>query len=245
MKLQGITICKGFGDYLAESMVRNFKHFDRYFIVTHPEDAETQKICSAFENVVCIQTDCMHEGGARFNKGLAINFGLSQMNSDGWILHIDADVVLPANFRDRFNQMELDENCIYGADRHYVVGFEQWLEWRDRVDKMSTLRFDCDAAGYLHQVPNELPNGGRFISEFGYVPLGYFQLWHSKFKRVYPGNCVAADRSDVLFASQWGRGQRQIILETAVYHLTTQPITEMGADWSGRTSARFENDRLT
>ena len=41
MKLFGVTICINYSDYL-ECVLGNARHFDRWLVVTVPEDAQTR-----------------------------------------------------------------------------------------------------------------------------------------------------------------------------------------------------------
>ena len=82
----------------------------------------------------------------------------------------------------------------------------------------------------------------------GYVPIGFFQLWHSsqdQFRgvrtRPYPSRHNDACRTDVQHALQWDRRQRQLIPELLVTHLESEPA-RLGANWCGRTTRPFEPD---
>ncbi len=58
-----------------------------------------------------------HRRDGPFNKARLIQRAIDQIGARDWILHLDADVVLPRKFREMLAWAHLDERCIYGADR--------------------------------------------------------------------------------------------------------------------------------
>jgi hypothetical protein len=59
-------------------------------------------------------------------------------------------------------------------------------------------------------------NGGlkKELDAGGYVPIGFFQLWNARSRRlIYPEHHATAARSDMLFSLQWARQQRQLLPE--------------------------------
>ena len=83
---------------------------------------------------------------------------------------------------------------------------------------------------------------------YGYVPIGYFQLWHESVDtrkgvrlRRYPEWHSNAARADVKFALQWDRKRRQVLPEVMVAHLESG-ASPMGRNWNGRKSPKFAAD---
>ena len=111
MFLEGLTICVNFHDYLVRTLPKNKKHFDNFIVVTTPEDHRTQKIC-ALQNV---PVKLSFRKGPKFNKGALINDGLSVMGKTSWIIHVDADVLLPETLRSELEKCHLDQDTFYGA----------------------------------------------------------------------------------------------------------------------------------
>lgn len=183
----------------------------------------------------CVKTTVMHDDGDKFNKGRCVNLGLGHLRGLDWILHIDADIVLPHRFRDLLHRGKLKQDTLYGADRMNVYGFEHWHEHKPKLMPSYT-------SGYFIQPPKEFPIGARIVhSELGYVPIGFFQLWHKSVHRRYPINQGNAEHTDVLFAAQWAREHRILLPEVLVSHLDSESgPTVMGANWSGRKTPRFE-----
>jgi hypothetical protein len=86
---------------------------------------------------------------------------------------------------------------------------------------------------------SEFQLGSRLVHlEYGYCPIGYFQLFHAITRRKYPIVCGSAEYSDVLFAVQWPREERILLPEFFVYHLESESI-KMGANWDGRKTKVF------
>lgn len=178
----------------------------------------------------------MHDDGDKFNKGRVLNLGLGHLRGLDWILHLDADIVLPHRFRNLLDRAKLRQDTLYGADRMNVYGFDHWQEHKSKL-------IPSYSSGYFIQPPKEFPIGARIVhSELGYVPIGFFQLWHKSVHRKYPINQGNAEHTDVLFAAQWAREQRILLPEVLVSHLDSESgPTAMGANWAGRKTPRFES----
>lgn len=231
MNLEGVIVCKNYGDFLAETLPENLDQFDRLVVVTHPDDKETQAVCKRY-SVICVTTTCMHDEGDSFNKGRAINLGISHLRGTGWILHLDADIVLPHHFRDMLHRARLEEKNLYGADRVNVIGYKHWQKFKHK-------RLPHHSQGYFVEPIAEFPVGARIVHhEHGYTPIGYFQLWHSSLHKRYPIHQGTAEHTDVLFAAQWARRDRVLLPEVIVCHLESEPAA-MGTNWNGRRTKRF------
>jgi hypothetical protein len=120
-KLEAVTVCVNYSDFLAHTIVLNRLFFNKYVVVTSYEDTATQRLCQYY-NVTCIKTDAFYEGGDTFNKAKGINVGLRHLEKTGAVLHLDADIYLPPLFRTIFETLELDMMGIYGFDRFNCKG---------------------------------------------------------------------------------------------------------------------------
>lgn len=231
MKLEGVTVCVNYADFLAHTLPDNLQHFDRFVVVTHPSDKATQALCTKF-GVDCIKTEVMHDDGDKFNKGRCANLGLSHLRHDGWIVHLDADIVLPHRFRPMLAHAKLDTTNLYGADRLNCPSYETWQACRQKLVPQHQWRFLVTPVG-------EFPLGSRLLhQEYGWCPIGYFQMWHASQQRSYPINHGSAEHSDVLFAVQWPRPKRILLPEFFVTHLESG-ASEFGANWQGRKTKPF------
>lgn len=236
MYIEAVTVCVNYSDFLAHTLPLNKHHFDHWVVITSREDRETQRLCK-HHNVECLVTDRFTENGDKFNKAKGINEGLLYHSKREWMVHIDADIVLPPMFRQIVERMSLNKDVIYGADRLMCPDFKQWMEY---VKKPRPI---YDEWIFIHL--NVFPIASR-VADYngdGYAPIGYFQMWHplSSKQLLYPEEHGAADRTDMAFAKKWSRENRALLAEIVVIHLDSENATvkEMGKNWQGRKTAVF------
>lgn len=229
--IEAVVVCYNYSDFLAATLPHNIQMVDRLVVVTHPSDVGTQRLCDKF-SVDCIKAEVFHDDNDRFNKGRAINLGLANLRHDGWLLHLDADILLPHRFHNALHLARLNKEYLYGADRLNVTSYEQWEKYKHKSIPQHQWRF-------MVTPQPEFTLGSRLIHlEYSYCPIGYFQLWHSSVRRKYPIVCGSAEHSDILFAVQWNVEQRILIPSFFVYHLESEPV-KMGANWNGRKTKVF------
>jgi len=225
LRLEAVTACVGFDDFLDETLRINHSFFDHFVVVTNHTDKATQGVAKKY-GATCVQTDLFQKNGRLFNKGAAINAGMDRFQYHGWRLHLDADIILPTNFRTMlFNHTHLDTDCLYGADRVNVVG----------LDKLKELVFSDPQFQHscllTSQVNSRIET--RYIDKLrGYCPIGYFQLWHSSCQHSYPYSLGTAAHDDVMFCDGWPRSQRRLLPSVICYHLCAQP-PKQGENWDG------------
>ena len=230
-RIEAVIVCKDYGDFLAHTLPENLNHFDHIVVVTHHSDKLTKSICAKY-SVECVEAHVFDEDGARFNKGRAVNVGQSHLKKPDFIVHMDADIVMPSRFRNMIEKTKLNESYIYGCDRVNVYGWEKWLE----VKEQTTPHYKDF---WFVKPPSDLQICSRIIHrEHGYVPIGFFQMWHKSQNKKYPIYEGTAEHSDVLFAIQWHRTQRILLPEVFVYHLESGKH-KMGENWYGRKSKNF------
>lgn len=229
-RIEAVITSVGFDDVLDETLDNNHPHLDTAIIVTSHYDIQTQKVARK-HGAICVQTDLFHKNDRNFNKGAAINAGFNHFQYNGWRLHIDADIAFPDNFRRMlFNHMHLEKDCIYGADRVDIIGMEEWLKVKNHTQ-------------YKHGVFIHTPGkiGSRFVHNlYGYLPIGYLQLWHAKCQMSYPYSLGTAAHDDVMFSMQWPESQRRLLPGVVCYHLcASEP--KLGENWDGnRKQERFK-----
>ncbi len=237
MKIEALTVCVGYSDYLRHTLPTNKSIFDRFVVVTSQNDRATQNLCRYY-NVDCVVN---YDWGEKFNKGKGINKGLLHLNFKNWVVHIDADIVLPPTSRYVLEQLSLNEQFIYGIDRHMVPNIELW-------DRFLDSPLAQHEYAYVHVGP--FPIGTRImkLEHGGYIPLGFFQLFHRQASAIkdcgaiiYPEEWQTAASSDMHFAYRWPRTQRHLLPEIIAYHLATDDITNasMGQNWEGRKTSKF------
>lgn len=230
-----VVVCVNYSDFLSHTLPAMKATFDELVVVTSPDDRETVALCES-AGVRRVETTAFFSDGHRFNKGRGINAGLDALRQDGWMAQVDSDIILPSDARDIWDALPLDRDTLYGVDRLMCPTYDAWLQACGcpliaRKDDLLVTRADlfrCDVR-----------MGARAAG--GYVPMGYFQLWHGSTRRRYPTQHDSAATSDVLFAAQWPRPRRQLLPEIVAVHLTTDARLDArrGANWQGRTTARF------
>lgn len=240
MRIEAVIVCKDYSDFLAETLPENAPLLDDIIVVTHPSDTKTQSVCKRY-SVDCVKSYEFEERGHVFNKGAAINLGLSHITARDWILHIDADIVLCRDIRRMLDRAPLNPKNIYGADRVNVYGWEAWQKLKPKLSYHYTENWFVDP-GFCHEkeVPKNIKFGARVIhAQYGWVPIGYFQLWHTSQNKNYNHKRGAAAGTDVLFPAQWPRENRVLLPEVVCYHLDSEPIHHIGLNWKGRKSRYF------
>lgn len=241
MRVEGIIICKDYSDFLEVTLQENVGQLDDVVVVTHQDDKKTQEVCNKF-SVHCVTTPVFHEHGSSFNKGAAINAGLDNIRGDDWVLHMDADIVLCKDFRRMLVGAQISPENIYGADRLNIYGYDNWLKIKPLLQRHYQDRWFVDP-GFCHanKVPDGIRLGARVVhKEVGWVPIGYFQLFHSSHGRRYNHKRGAAAGTDIGFPAQWPRKNRVLLPDVVVYHLDSEPTHHIGLNWKGRRSKPFK-----
>jgi len=224
LRLEAVTVCVGFDDLLDVTLALNHPHLDTLIVVTSHADRPTQAVARKY-GAICVQTDLFTKNGRNFNKGAAINAGFSRFQYHGWRLHLDADIALPDNFRRiLFNHTVLDRDCIYGCDRVDVIG-RQAIESRNAAPQHQH--------GFLLAAQPPRPLSARYVDTLrGYVPIGFFQLWHCSTQKDYPYGIGTAAHDDVAFADQWPAPYRRHLPTVICHHLCAAP-PQLGENWDG------------
>jgi hypothetical protein len=236
-RIECVIVCLNYSDFLAETLPFNLPHIDRMVVVTSHGDRETRDICAKW-SVECVPTDVFSEGGGVFNKGAAINIGMGACRQTGWMMTLDADIALPATFRNMLFKAGLQEDCIYGATRHCVHSAEDWARVRHKIRDEPQFGWR-----YLVDTPAEAPIGATLVhKERGFCPIGYFALWHSRYMHEneirYPEVQGTAENMDVQWALRWPRAKRILLPTVRVFHIDSEQAP-MGANWDGRTTKEF------
>jgi hypothetical protein len=240
-RIEAVVVCLDYADFLEQTLPHNLPHVDRLVVVTGREDKATKAICEKW-SVECVATDAFTEKGDIFNKGHAINMAMSALRQRGWILHLDADIVLPLQFRNMLDKSALKPDCLYGAERVNVVGWHRWEHLRKDFFEKPQFSYR-----YMMSTPADLPIGANVIhKQYGYAPIGYFQLWHSRFMHEndlrYPDTEGSAEHADMQWALRWPRGNRLLLPTVRVFHLESEKA-DMGVNWGGRRTKPFQPPR--
>lgn len=223
MFIECVSVCVNYSDFLEYSLPRNKKQVDSIIIVTTETDTDTQKVCND-NGVKFITTDKFFEGGAQFNKGKGINVGFSALNKSDWLLHIDADMILPEDFAQKIKAKNLDVNIIYGAGRFLCPTYESWEKYvKARKRRRPKWHYQ-----------------GRSIN----IAMGFFQLFNAKSATLtaeagpwYPEEFGHAGRSDRIFRRKFGPNWKKID-DIVPIHIESQQGA-LGMNWKGRATPKF------
>lgn len=235
MKIEAVTVCAGYADFLAHTLPLNKQHFDKITVVTDPEDAATIKVCD-FHGVPYVRTDALRTRWKEFRKGCGINEGLATLDKDAWLVHLDADIILPPHTRQALERAELDPSMIYGCDRFECQSYEEWQRFFGSPEPA------IQGNGvFIHttHAPFKIGTRVQFPDSGGWIPIGFFQLWHASAARAYPEGHNNAGREDSLFGKQWPRSKRGFLPEIMAYHLESENAP-MAVNWSGRKTKPFQ-----
>lgn len=238
IKIEAVIVSVGYSDFLAHCLPLNKDQFDKLVVVTAPEDKQTIKVCQTYR-VRCHRTDCLRTRWDEFNKGEAINEGLSLLDKDAWMLQMDSDIVLPAHFREAVAIADLDPSMIYGCDRMEAQSYDEWQRFFAAPEP------PIQGNGvFIHttHAPFRIGTRVQFPDSGGYIPIGFFQLWHRDsgiFK--YPEGHTSAGKTDSQFSKLWPRRKRGFLPEIIVYHLESEQAP-MSVNWQGRKTKRFHPD---
>lgn len=257
-KIYGVVVCVGYGDILALTLPYLATQLDSLVVVTSSADFMTKRVCE-FNYVLCLETDSFYDDGANFNKANGINLGLSHLtelaenngvNEDElWFLHLDADILVPPRSLHIVRTKPLNPFAIYGVDRVMLYNGENGTGIIDFLaNPRSPYPFNgLGGAGNITPFYKDAHIGARILrlagneplETFGYIPIGFWQLWQPSYSGVYdyPANHGEADRTDCLHALKFR--SRELIPEITVIHLDTQVSSTqavMGVNWSGRVT---------
>jgi len=243
--IHGVVVSVGYDDYLDVALTHNRALFGHCCVVTSPEDKASQRVAGK-HNCTLVITDDGKGPEGKFNKGLLIERGIQQLPDNGWRIHFDADIVLPANARKCLGTALYDREAIYGADRMNVVDADAW----QALLATGWASSGFDKHHFLTYSINRAELGSRLVyGELGWVPIGFLQIWHSSMEfsdiyrtRPYATGSSSAAHDDVQFALRWDRKKRILIPELIVAHLLTSDCTH-GKNWRGRKTARFDPKR--
>jgi hypothetical protein len=203
----------------------------RVVVVTTWDDTLTKilvrDVDQSLKNVVCLKTDIFTAKSATFAKGAAINWALTMSQPEGWILHVDGDILLPAPI----DTSDLDKGALYGCRRYSVD--------RPLLSKIGRNRVSYKELRPCSQDDPFLDTNSRHRSmrrRRRLLPPGFFQLWHSSKFCDYPSQSPDASLDDMLHAERFERCE--ILPNYGVYHLESRDH-DLKANWQGRTTGNF------
>lgn len=173
--VEAVTICIDYADFLADAVAANRPTLGRWIVVTLPRDEATHELCRKHDiEIAHSSEERIHAYGSKWNKAALMNDGIERCEGDGWLLSLDADIMLPGNWRDG---LELDRRCLYAARRRIFMTRSDWKHGVGHTEAwMKTPR---DHA------------------------CGYFQLFHPSHFIPFDEGWQDASEYDLVFRDQW------------------------------------------
>lgn len=212
MSIRAVLVCVDYDDLLRQTLPHTLRHVDHVVVVTSPQDVKTQQLVAEYpERVQLHVTSAFYENGAAFNKGKALEEGFDVLGRKGWLLVMDADIVLPAVMPTVFPRGRL-----YTPHR--------------RVHEQYVVDAGIPPEASWEQYPRKKENGN----------YGYFQLFHSAdpvlaSRPWYDTTWRHAGGCDSVFQRRWSPANR-VRLPFDVLHLGPTD-----ANWFGRATPRADD----
>ncbi len=210
MRIHGLTVCVDYADELRLSLPRWAAALDSVTVVTSPADQATARLCeSQHRRVWCYKTPVFYENGAHFNKGAAIQEAVLAHGFPwrDWLLLFDADIIPPADLRERIDAAAPQAGILHGCPRHQAPDAAVW---------------DTDPQRWPAMNDREIP--------------GYFMLFHTADPAIDRASLVNttyihAGNYDSELQNRWGIGasmERKAWLPIPLLH-----IGRPGVNWCG------------
>lgn len=233
--VNSIVVCVEYDDFLAITLEKNRRHFDRTLVVTTWGDTKTHDVAACYD-CECFNTtafthdgtasgvDTMehHQDKAAFNKGSAMEAGFDLLGREGWICVWDADILMP----ETVSVEGLDKSCLYTPIRHLLEDPTKHLDYVDESSWQS------------------LPSPTR-----DYEFSGYFQLFHASTVPPpwYGITSTHAGVCDSEFEVKFPEDKRKRP-PFVVLHLGPEGTPNKGArvgnNWAGRVSPRIDTGEV-
>lgn len=211
MRIHGITTSVNYTDLLSRGLDRWALGCEKLVVVTAPDDKACQDLCR-FHNVECYVTDVFTDNGARFNKGAALSEAIiaTDWRKDAeWLLHFDADIVPPQDWRQQVEAYAPKPGSLYGATRYWIPVDQQELV----VDPK-----------------RKMPQAWV---------IGFFSMFHAQDPRLprdpmFPIHYGHAGWYDTDFSRNWDRETQHKFLPLDLIHVGEERRNWMGRDDSSR-----------
>jgi len=208
MKITAITLSVNYGDILKMTLLHMLDQFDSVYVVTDEQDRYTRSLARRL-NANLVETNIFYDGGAKFNKSKAINLAYRLADANEWVALIDADIMLPENFRDIANNHICNIDHLYSAPRVVYNTYEDLINNNYSKDNLGKKT----GWGYLQIFHPKCPK------------INKYQLYNERYHDASSG--------DVEFRYQWGEDEI-ITLPIVLKHLG--PVK---SNWSGRRAPEF------
>tara|TARA_Y100000114_G_scaffold116349_1_gene110612 strand:- start:193 stop:978 length:786 start_codon:yes stop_codon:yes gene_type:complete len=239
--IHAITVCVNYSHLLKYTIISNKHFFKRWVIVTHETDLDTIKLCKK-HNLEYIFSKSLYN--RTFFKSGAINEAIDYLGDVDWILHIDADIVLPQNFPYIFREDIHGKPLIRGTYLNWPEGkgklytthkFRRYVKNSIQEPVLYCMgRVNVDEGEDLEtlNIQKYFDQEDKIVQ--AHKGYGYFQLWNNSFLNlfyannlveIYPTHSRNAGADDWIFAKMF---TKIVSLDTYCVHLSPEEI-----NWNG------------
>jgi hypothetical protein len=229
--MKAIITCVNYDDYLRVTLPTTSKHFQEVIVVTDTKDLAARSVAES-NGAKVVATDAFYEKKASFNRGRALNEVFDQILDPSWLCLLDADILLPDDFKDKISKIKLQTDTIYGIPRLMCPSKREWENYL--ITSKTKGWFLYKACKFVVGKIYEK----QVINHF--VPSGYFQLFHTcalTSNPKYPDDYDDAGEADIRFAMQWYKNQ--CLDHIISIHLPLIGSNAEGINWKGRRTKRF------
>jgi len=243
-KIAAVIVCVGYDDYLEQTLRYNAGRIDTIMIVTDKDDRRTPVVANRYGAHVTV-SHRVHENGAPFAKGKAINDGiavLKEMGFEDWILHLDADVILPPDFRGRIDQYVLNPGCLYFTRRWGPSDYRTLSAFLDELDAGAEWGYLFERYGHKKEARVE----GREGNDLEHLPFGYFHLFNLRAQTLagrgnpYPEGSSTAENDDRIMGFETYPEHKVVSLPVPEFDVIHLPHGRYQENWRGRRSANLD-----
>ena len=213
--LNAVTVCVEYDDILSITAPRNRPYFNRHLIVTDQATAPRLTKLAEEQRLDVLVTTAFYEGGADFNKWLALEQGIDAVGRAGWLCILDADILLP--------------NDMFFLPRIMRPGFIY----------TPRRRMMPEIPASEHEVPHEADWGAFPVHPNSVEWAGYCQIFHADDPALGPAPWHQVDwrhagGADSFFQAKW---RHELKVRPPFYCLHLGPS---GENWCGRVTPRTD-----
>jgi hypothetical protein len=247
----GFTCCVNYSDFLAATYPHNRKYFDRFIVVTSPDDIKTHAYCEA-NGIKLILSNAYKKDGSTFNRAAMLNVAIDYIQevmwSNDWAVSIDVDVIIDivddshaivsdkwVGKKNPFIATWADE--ITATQPGYFT--ETYLSYKRNKGKI----YGCPRKMITEPHPDGIdhyrkPDVGEWF-DYPYnlsAYLGYFQMFHTSTGARNDESYKTVDNSDTAFVDRnFGINNCRVLSDVVCYHLGAN-----GVNWNGRVSKEWK-----
>jgi len=143
---RAILVCVDYHDILSLTLPQNISQFKSVLVVTSMQDQRTLHVAN-LAGAEVFQTNAFYDGGAVFNKFLALEQGIDYMGREGWLCILDADIAIPTR---RPMEWEPKFGCLHTPRRRVLEEIPEQLPEEIKWRRNKLVKGNEVFNGYFH-----------------------------------------------------------------------------------------------